>query len=87
MHRFSFIISELLVSPYLTLYKPETSLRRTVGVGPEGVRLREREEGLLAAFMTGRSDVIFGLRIYTLGIFWGGQETVSLFFKSSKKSV
>ena len=24
-----------------TLYKPDTSLRRTVGVGPDGVRLRE----------------------------------------------
>ena len=24
-----------------TLYKPDTSLRQTVGVGPDGVRLRE----------------------------------------------
>ena len=24
-----------------TLYKPDTSLRRTVGTGPDGVRLRE----------------------------------------------
>ena len=79
MHRFSFIISELLVSPYLTLYKPETSLRRTVGVGPEGVRLRERG-GVLAAFMTGRSDVILRLRIYTLGIFFLGQEICLVHF-------
>ena len=42
MHRFSFIISELLVPPYpSTLYKPDISLRRTVRVGPGGVRLRE----------------------------------------------
>ena len=40
MHRFSFITvtSELLV----TLYKPDTSLRRTIGGAPDGVRLRER---------------------------------------------
>ena len=36
--RFSVIYDFTVIQ---TLYKPDTSLRRTVGAGPDGVRLRE----------------------------------------------
>ena len=40
-HRCSIIILKFLVHVTWTLYKPDTSLRRTADAGPDGVRLRE----------------------------------------------
>ena len=87
MNRISFIISELLVGLTSALYKPDTSLRRTVGVGPDGVCLRESSLYLScpakfvisALFQSTEGKVAFTAEVPLKRLMWdeglrGGQE-------------
>ena len=38
--------------------------------------------GVLEVYMTGGPTYFFGLKIYTLGIFWGNKRSVTYFFMS-----
>ena len=51
------LVPAFLYSLYLTLYKTETSLRRTLSAGPKGVRLREGWPYFLVRYRLVRDEV------------------------------